>query len=274
MDFPPQLYHARGLAWFSKLLVFIRLQRWTARACLRNPRRWRQRMCNLRVLMALRLLGRIRGCRWMLVEGFGCRWFGNVWECLWFPMIFQSFLQHLWTLGGNSMKMAANLQKHVASCCHLRATRIQRWTARAWSKRPRRLVLKVCNLQLVPTMPLVVKTSLSFYKFHYVPLYSIMFHSFSWCFILFQIVPHDIPSHSSNLDTTWWKLTEHYHTLSTYVHILVLFCFIFWFYSSISSTHPICGLCCDTYELFMDFLEQFEDMCRRFDCEFWIILIL
>ena len=149
----------------------------------------------------------------MLVEGFGGRWFGNVWECLWFPMIFQSFLQHLWTLEGNSRKMAANLQKHVTSCCHLRATRIQRWTARARLKRPRRLVPKVCNLQLVPTMALVVKTPLSFYKFHSFPFY----------FFLFQIVPHDIPSHSSNLDTTWWKLTEHYHTLSTFLFYVVLF---------------------------------------------------
>ena len=71
-----------------------------------------------------------------------------------------------------------------------------------------------------------------------------LFHSISSIhfhyFFLFQIVPHDIPSHSSNLDTTWWKLTEHDRTLSTYVHILVLsFFLIVWFYSSISSTHPI-----------------------------------
>ena len=105
MDFhPPQHSSAISCQGFSTFLVFIRWQRWTTTACLRNPRRLRQRMCNLRVLMALRLLGRIRGCRWMLVEGFGCRWFGNVWECLWFPMIFQSFLQHLWTLGENGSK--------------------------------------------------------------------------------------------------------------------------------------------------------------------------
>ena len=194
-------------------------------------------------------------------------------------MIFQSFLQHLWTLGGNSMKMAANLQKHVTSCCHLRATRIQRWTARARLKRPTKLVPKVCNLQLVPTMPLVVKTPLSFYKFHIVPLCSIIFHSFLFYFILFQIVPHDIPSHSSNLDTTWWKLTEHYHTLSTYVHILVLCCFVFWFYSSISVYHPpiqfvvfvVTRMSCSW--LFWSNLRICAEGCRRFDYEFWIILI-
>jgi hypothetical protein len=187
-------------------------------------------------------------------------------------MIFQSFLQHLWTLGGNSMKMAANLQKHVTSCCHLRATRIQRWTARARLKRPRRLVLKVCNLQLVPTMPLVVKTSLSFYKFHYVPFIFIMFHSFSFYFKLYPMISHLIPLIWIQHDGNWQNMTEHYPHMSTF--LFYLFFFIFWFYSSISSTHPICGLCCDTYELFMAFLEQFEDMCRRFGCAFWIILIL
>ena len=135
------------------------------------------------------------------------------------------------------MKIAANLQKHVTSCCHLRATRIQRWTARARLKRPRRLVPKVCNLQLVPTMALVVKTPLSFYKFHIVPLCSIIFHSFSFYFKLYPIIYHLIPVIWIQHDGNWQNMTEHYHTLSTYVHILVLCCFVFWFYSSISSTN-------------------------------------
>lgn len=199
-----------------------------------------------------------------------------VWECLWFPMIFQSFLQHLWTLEGNSMKMAANLQKHVTSCCHLRATRIQRWTARARLKRPRRLVPKVCNLQLVPTMPLVVKTPLSFYKFHIVPLCSIIFHSFSFYFKLYPMISHLIPLIWIQHDGNWQNIIIHYPHMSTFLFYVVLF---FWFYSSISVYHPpiqfvvfvVTRMSCSW--LFWSNLRICAEGCRRFDYEFWIILI-
>ena len=174
-------------------------------------------------IIVYNILPYFRGCRWMLVEGFGGRWFGNVWECLWFPMIFQSFLQHLWTLEGNSMKMAANLQKHVTSCCHLRATRIQRWTARARLKRPRRLVPKVCNLQLVPTMALFVKTPLSFYKFHIVPLCSIHFYSISFYFKLYPMISHLIPLIWIQHDGNWQNIIIHYPHMSTFLFYVVLF---------------------------------------------------
>ena len=156
--------------------------------------------------------------------------------------------------------MAANLQKHVTSCCHLRATRIQRWTARARLKRPRRLVPKVCNLQLVPTMALVVKTPLSFYKFHIVPLCSIIFHSFSFYFKLYPMISHLIPLIWIQHDGNWQNIIIHYPHMSTFLFYVVLF------FDFIAVYHPpiqFCGLCCDTYELFMAFLEQFEDMCRR-----------
>ena len=230
MDFhPPQHSSAISCQGFSTFLVFIRWQRWTTTACLRNPRRLRQRMCNLRVLMALRLLGRIRGCRWMLVEGFGCRWFGDVWECLWFPMIFQSFLQHLWTLGGNSMKMAANLQNmlHPVAICGPQGSRDERhehgWRDQGdWFQRS-----ATCSLsQQCRWLSRHLFHSISSYKFHYVPFIFIMFHSFSFYFKLYPIIYHLIPLIWIQHDGNWQNMTEHYHTLSTYVHILVLSCFI------------------------------------------------
>ena len=77
--------------------------------------------------------------------------------------------------------------------------------------------------------------------FHYVPFIFIIFHSCSFYFKLHPMISHLSPLIWIQHDGNWQNIIIHYPHMSTLFHILVLCCFVFWFYSSISSTDRICS---------------------------------
>ena len=118
--------------------------------------------------------------------------------------------------------------------------------------------------------------STSSIMFHYIPLCSIHFHYVSFYFKLYPMISHLIPLIWIQHDGNWQNIIIHYPHMSTFLFYVVLF---FWFYSSISVYHPpiqfvvfvVTRMSCSW--LFWSNLRICAEGCRRFDYEFWIILI-